>query len=479
MTLKRAPVRSTLFNLSFYLVTALACIAMLPTLILPRSSFMWVVHMWVSLVYLCEKYILGLTYEIRGQEHLPTYGSYIVAAKHQSPYETMKLHMLFGDPAIILKKELLKIPLWGWYLKKSDVIAIDRSSPEEARKSMSEGAKHMMEDLRPIVIFPQGTRVPPGTPLSDMPYKSGLVKIQEDTGLPIIPLAMNSGMFWLKGKWNKSPGKVIFEFLPPIEPGLSKDKIMRSLETQIEKTSDALAAEALSAQKTKTSKSGILGFGIAAILFILYSIYWFKIADEVKTSYLRASDQWENVQRVSSEPKISGFPGPITLTVNQEKISSPEGSIIIQNLTARAWPVPDPVISIQSDMLDIKSYKWAAPLIFDDFKSRIQYINSARILEIKYAAVKRGEFEGRIYGTINFKQEPIPLFNNRVEMINHLNLLNELVAIGVLKEKQAVFMGFGLSALEQDGVVRADIVQRGRTLFVGPLPVLEIPTLDQ
>ncbi|MCK6418207.1 MAG: 1-acyl-sn-glycerol-3-phosphate acyltransferase [Alphaproteobacteria bacterium] len=196
-----------------------------------------------------EKYILGLDYEVRGAHHLPKQGAYIVAAKHQSQYETFKLHFLFPDPAIVLKKELIAIPLFGWYLKKTDVIAIDRSTPDAAIQSIQDGARRMQEQGRQIVIFPQGTRVAPEQTSQERPYKIGIARIQEATNLPIIPLAMNAGIFWPKRGFFKSRGKVIFEFLEPIAPGMDRSLLMKTLDEQIESKSKALMAEALSSRK--------------------------------------------------------------------------------------------------------------------------------------------------------------------------------------------------------------------------------------
>ncbi|MCD8497757.1 MAG: 1-acyl-sn-glycerol-3-phosphate acyltransferase [Alphaproteobacteria bacterium] len=142
---KRYWLRSTIYNITFYLLTVLACIVALPMLFLPRIWFLWVVRTWLALNTALERIIMGLSYEVRGLENLPEDGSFIVAAKHQSAYETLKLHVLFEDPAVVLKKELLSIPLWGGFLKKSDVIAIDRSSREQAMNSIIEGAKRMSE----------------------------------------------------------------------------------------------------------------------------------------------------------------------------------------------------------------------------------------------------------------------------------------------------------------------------------------------
>ena len=135
------------------------CFLYLPFLLTPRSWLCVMVELYVKIVHLLEVHILRLDYEIRGAEHLPKDEAFIVAAKHQSSYETLKLHLLFKDPAIVMKKELFKIPIWGWYAKKMELIGIDRSSREKALSSVVDGAKMAADNKRPIVIFPQGTRV--------------------------------------------------------------------------------------------------------------------------------------------------------------------------------------------------------------------------------------------------------------------------------------------------------------------------------
>lgn len=246
--------RSLLFDILFYAVTLLACIVLLPTLLMPRMAGVSVARFWTRCVYFLEKNILGLDYEIRGREHVPGSGSFIVAAKHQSAYETMKLHALFDDPTIVLKQELTRIPLWGAFLKKVGVIAIDRSSPDAALASIISGARSMMQQGRPIIIFPQGTRVPIGVTPEQKRYKNGVAKVYEATGLPIIPLALNSGVFWPKTGIIKHPGKVVFEFLPPILPGQDKESVMAELTQQIEERSDHLTREAQATYPALVSK---------------------------------------------------------------------------------------------------------------------------------------------------------------------------------------------------------------------------------
>jgi len=237
--------RSSIFNLIFFLSSLILSLILLPGAFLPRKSVLKIVHLWTGVVAFLEKHILGLTYEIRGQEHLPKEGSYIVAAKHQSAYETMKLHALFNDPSIVLKKELTDIPFWGLFLKKVDVIAINRENREEAMRSIIDGAKRIKEQARPIVIFPQGTRVSVENTPKEKPYKAGILKMYNATNLPIIPMALNTGVFWPKNSFLKYPGTVIFEFLPPIPAGESKEDVKMRIEEALEENSNRLMNESV------------------------------------------------------------------------------------------------------------------------------------------------------------------------------------------------------------------------------------------
>lgn len=237
-------VRQILFNVVFYGFTFLFCLLGLPSLILPRPLYFKILLWYFRTVFLIEKYVLGLTYEVRGQEHLPSGGDYIIAAKHYSAYETMKLHILFPDPAIIMKRELKKIPLWGWHATKSDMIFIDRGSKDVAMRSIIDGALRMKSLGRPIIIFPQGTRVNVSDTIQNRPYKFGIMRMYEAVNLPIIPLAMNSGVYWGKDAFLKKPGTVIFEFLPAIPAGTDPQIAFTHLRDAIESQSNALVEEA-------------------------------------------------------------------------------------------------------------------------------------------------------------------------------------------------------------------------------------------
>lgn len=236
--------RSLLFNILFFGLSTVMCIAIVPFVFCGKKTALFMAKFFTHQTYWLEKHIIGLDYEVRGLGNLPKEGPYIVAAKHQSAYETMKLHILFKDPAIILKRELTRIPVWGWFLSKLDMIAINREKREKSMTSIIEGAQRMKDQGRPIIIFPQGTRVRIDMTAQQKPYKGGIIKMYNATGLPIIPLAMNSGMFWGRKTFIKRPGKVIFEFLPAIEPGLPEKKVIKALEERIESTSIRLMNEA-------------------------------------------------------------------------------------------------------------------------------------------------------------------------------------------------------------------------------------------
>lgn len=239
-------IRSLIFTLSFYVITFIMCIICLPTAYMPRPIAMRTVGLFVNTVYVLERVLLGLDYEVRGLEHLPKSGSFLVAAKHQSAYETMKLHIIFDDPAIILKRELLSIPLWGRFLSRIDPIAINRKSRKQATQQVIDGSLRVKMQGRPIVIFPQGTRVPVELTSKEKPYKYGIAKMQEASELTIIPMALNSGYFWPRNHWLKRPGKAVFEFLPPVAPGMSAEDLMKKLEHDLESASLRLLDEARS-----------------------------------------------------------------------------------------------------------------------------------------------------------------------------------------------------------------------------------------
>ena len=230
--------RSLLFNVTFFSWTAVYCFAIVWTLVMPRPVMLTMIRFYMRSLAFLERAIIGLRYEVKGQEHLPPDGSYLVGAKHQSMWETMKLHLIFRDPAIVLKHELIYIPLWGWYAWKARMIPVKRGKRGAAIASLVRGARAMREMGREIVIFPQGTRVAVG---EYRPYKVGIGVLYQDLGVPLVPMAVNSGVFWGRKTFLKRPGLITIEFLPPIPPGLPKDVALFELEARLESASNRLA----------------------------------------------------------------------------------------------------------------------------------------------------------------------------------------------------------------------------------------------
>ncbi len=230
--------RSLAFSIVFPVWTALCCVLLGLATLLPRRQVLVPAVLWVRSVAWIERHVLGLDYRVIGLENLPRGQACIVAAKHQSTYETMKLHLLMDDPAIVLKKELLRIPIWGRFLKTTGMIPIDRGAGRQAVVTMVAAAERAKAENRPIVIFPQGTRVAPGTAKS---YKPGVGVLYNELGLPILPLALNSGLFWPKSG-PKRGGVVTFSFLPPIPPGLEPVAAVRLLEERLEAETDRLVS---------------------------------------------------------------------------------------------------------------------------------------------------------------------------------------------------------------------------------------------
>ena len=184
--------------------------------------------------------VVGIRVEIRGRENVPK-GAVLMAAKHQSAWDTMIFHVITHHPAIVMKKELLAIPIYGWYCRKTKMIPVDRDQGMKSLRDLVAAAKGAAKDERPIIIFPQGTRIPPG---KSAPYLPGVAALYGQLGLPCVPIALNSGMFWKHRSFLKPRGTIVLEFLPPIPPGLKRREFMAALEESIETASNRLIAEA-------------------------------------------------------------------------------------------------------------------------------------------------------------------------------------------------------------------------------------------
>jgi 1-acyl-sn-glycerol-3-phosphate acyltransferase len=231
---------SALFNVVFLPGTAVAVMLMILLLPFPRMAMQWAVRNWSRVQHWALKVMVGLDFEVRGRENIPE-GAAIYASKHQSAFDTYAYYLLFPDPAYIMKKELMKIPVWGWMARKCAAISVDREGGAGALKALVRDVKDRLGAGRQVIIFPEGTRTEPGARL---PYHPGIAALYSQCDAPVVPVALNSGLFWGRRSFRKQPGIIIVEFLPPIPAGLKRRDFMQALETSIEQAADRLADEA-------------------------------------------------------------------------------------------------------------------------------------------------------------------------------------------------------------------------------------------
>jgi len=235
--------RSLVFHAAFYLTTAALAIVGLPILLMDRHRVQAYAKFWTgSAVWLVEK-ICGTKIVWRGLENLPR-GACIIAAKHQSALETLALTTQGSDFGFILKRELMAIPVFGWYLKGAGQLGIDRSKRVHALTDLARQAREAVAQDRQIIIFPEGTRKLAGNPPQ---YKPGVAHIYVETGTVCVPVALNTGLFWPRHSLSIHPGMVTIAFLEPIAPGLDKHGFMQLLESRIETATAELIAGALAA----------------------------------------------------------------------------------------------------------------------------------------------------------------------------------------------------------------------------------------
>jgi 1-acyl-sn-glycerol-3-phosphate acyltransferase len=231
--------RSLIFNALFYVNITIRIIVALPTILLPYSFLHGVLRRYASSTLWFLRVVCGTKVEWRGREKLPA-GPCIVACKHQSLWETFALFMLLPDPTYVLKRELMWLPLFGWLATKARMIPIDRGSHTKALASMTAAARREAARGRQIVIFPEGTRRPPG---AKPRYLPGVAFLYAELGLPCVPIALNSGLFWPRRSLRRHPGTVLVEVLDAIPPGLEKREFLMRLQNATEQATARLVAE--------------------------------------------------------------------------------------------------------------------------------------------------------------------------------------------------------------------------------------------
>ena len=228
--------RAVLFTAWMYGLLLVMGLLWLPALLLPRGVTLFGVAIWTRLVLGGLRLLCGVRVEVRGLEHRPA-GPALIAAKHQSMLDTVAPWRFLSDPCFVLKQELLRLPIYGWYARKTDMVAVDREAHARALRQLVGDARAQLEQGRQVIIFPEGTRQLPGAPPD---YKPGVAALYRDLGVPCVLMATNSGEHWPAHGLDFRPGLVVFEFLEPIPAGLKRAAFMQQLQARIETASTAL-----------------------------------------------------------------------------------------------------------------------------------------------------------------------------------------------------------------------------------------------
>jgi len=232
-------VRSLVFNLVFYLnlIVFLVCGGIF--FFTPRKWSVRTLQAWAQVSLWWMRIIVGTTYEVRGLENIPE-GGCLLIGKHQSFWETFALLTMVDDPAIVLKRELTYIPVFGWFALKFEMIAVDRGAAASALRNMVKSAKKALAQGRQIMIFPEGTRKAPGA-VPD--YKPGAAALYLNLKVPAVPFGLNSGLYWPRRKFMRYPGTILIEFGPPIPAGLKRKEFSPLAQEAIEGITDRLVRE--------------------------------------------------------------------------------------------------------------------------------------------------------------------------------------------------------------------------------------------
>lgn len=231
-------VRSLAFNTLFYVVTALFAIVGLPVLVSQKATIRFA-QAWGRTIIWLLRVVAGTRVDFRGLDSIPE-GPLLIAAKHQSTLETLALTIPFDRFAYVLKRELMWIPLIGWYLGRSGMVPIDRAKGASTMVKLNEAAAKAIREGRQLIVFPEGTRRAAGAPPA---YKQGLSHLYVALGVPCVPVALNTGLYWRRHGFRRMPGTTAIEFLPAIPHGLSRSEFLPQVQERIEMASNALLAE--------------------------------------------------------------------------------------------------------------------------------------------------------------------------------------------------------------------------------------------
>ena len=235
-------IRSTIFNIVFYLhMIAVLVVATPVYFLLPQRWCMAIVASWARRTLWLLRMICGTKVEFRGIENIPRDRRYILAGKHQSIWETFALLAVEPNPGVVIKRELLYVPVWGWWAWKARMVYATRGAASAALREIAEGSRRVLAAGRPVFIFPEGTRRPPGAPPND---RYGIAHLYKKLGILVVPAALNSGLYWARRRALRLPGTIVVSFLPAIEPGLTTRDFLDRVKNDIESECDRLLLEA-------------------------------------------------------------------------------------------------------------------------------------------------------------------------------------------------------------------------------------------
>lgn len=231
--------RSLIYVSYLYLSMALIALIWLPRVLVRPIDAVQAQRVWARTSIWGLRWIVGARLLIEGAENIPTSGRVLIASKHQAMLDTMTPFLVMRAPAVVLKKELLSMPIFGWFAKRSGMIAIDRDGHASALKAMLREARARADEGREIIIYPEGTRQEIGAPPD---YKPGVAALYRDLGAPCVPVAVSTGKVWSAHGLMRRPGVAVVRYLEPIPPGLARDDFMRELQSRIETATAELVA---------------------------------------------------------------------------------------------------------------------------------------------------------------------------------------------------------------------------------------------
>jgi 1-acyl-sn-glycerol-3-phosphate acyltransferase len=221
--------RSWVYTVVFLTWTLTVAVLAIPTLV-SRAGALGTIRFWARGVKAFARAIVGVSYRCEGHEHIPR-GPCLIAAQHQSSFETYVLFLEIEKPVFVLKRELAWIPFVGWYIHRAGLVPINRGAGAAAMRQTLRAADAALARGEQVVIFPEGTRTAPGV---HREYRPGVYGIYHHCNVTVVPMALNAGYYWGKTRVRKDPGTIVFKFLPPIAPGLDKDAFIATLRRDIE-----------------------------------------------------------------------------------------------------------------------------------------------------------------------------------------------------------------------------------------------------